>query len=104
MSDVEFGVVSTDGTVQHADADRINRSSTAFDRELEYAEKAGTHLWIAVAGHRLSDAQAKRVANGSDEPVIMDLENLAIMGISCYRCEEPLNRRLIDRRCPGDPA
>ena len=104
MSDVGFGVVSTDGTVQHADPGRINRSNATFQQALDYAEKAQTHVWIATAAHLVSDAQAKRLANGSDEPVIMDLENLAVMGIGCYRCEEPLNPRLVDRRCPGDPS
>lgn len=104
MSDVEFGVVSTDGTVQHADGDRVGRANDAFQRHIDYAVKSQTHLWIAVAAHRISDGLAKRVARGSDEPVVMDLENLAVMGISCYICEEPLNPRILDRRCPGDPS
>jgi hypothetical protein len=103
MSDAGFGLVSTDGTVQHVDPGRLGRANDSFQKDIDYALASQSHLWIAMAAHRITPALAKRIAEGSTEPVVMDLENLAVMGVSCYVCEEPLNRKLVDRRCPGDP-
>jgi len=81
--------------------DRIKGADERFDRSVSYAVKAQEHLWVAIASYALSDATVKGIATG--EPASLDVENLAGVQIGCYVCEQALDRRLVGRRCPGEP-
>lgn len=84
--------------------ERMKGSRARFERAISYAIKAREHLWIAVASYMLADATAKGLATG--EPGLspsLDVENLAGVEVGCYVCEQALDRRLVGRRCPGEP-
>lgn len=88
----------------HVSSDQAERKDEVFERHLATAEKAGTHLWIAIQSHSISDKVAEQVAKGTAENVIMDYESLLNLGFGCYRCEQPLTKQTFYRRCPGDPG
>lgn len=92
------------GVRQFLPGDRVQAVRDRFDAKLSYAEKAGDHLWIAIVSYVLGDADAKGIASG--DPTVtptLDNENLADISMGCYRCEQPLERRLVGKRCPGEP-
>lgn len=64
----------------------------------------GEHLFIITVAYRLGDAAIKEIGEGrKPEPGYLDREN--IMGppqAGCYKCEQPLTRRLIHRKCTGE--
>lgn len=98
------GLTPGDVTRIFVPASRVEAADARFERTLSYAEKAGDHVWVAIASYVLSDATAKGVATG--DPTVqpsLDVENLAGVQIGCYRCEQALERRLVGKRCPGDP-
>lgn len=74
----------------------------AVDKIPEYDKRKREHYWIATVAYHIADpAEAMRPDNG---PVMMDLENLVHVGpIGCFHCEEPWDRYLHFRKCPGDP-
>jgi len=93
-----------DGTVQLLTADRAERAAAAFGKEVEYAEKAETHVWIVTVAHRITDDRARAAVTGTgDGPILLDAESVSVSGIGCYRCEQELTQRLIGKRCKGDP-
>lgn len=100
--DVEIEVVGT-GVQQFVAGERLARASAAFDREVEYAKKSESHLWIVALAHRLSTAQARLMVEGRSEDVPLDAESLVVSGTGCYICETPLSARLLNRRCKGEP-
>jgi hypothetical protein len=62
-------------------------------------DRPGEHLWVMFAIYRVNPA----AWNGED--VLLDEENLATAGqIGCYVCEQPYEKRLTYRRCPGRPT
>lgn len=84
--------------------DRVERAAKAFDATLSYAEKAGDHVWMAMAAYGLTDQAAKAVATGDPSyTASLDVENLRVLTVGCYRCEQALSARLVGRRCPGEP-
>jgi len=83
--------------------DRLERADERFEAQISYATKAQEHLWIAIASYVLSDATAKGIATDSAETPSLDIENLAGVQIGCFICERALDRRLVGRRCPGEP-
>jgi len=84
--------------------ERLEGADRRFEAKISYATKAQEHLWIAIASYALSEATVKGIA--TNEPGLtpsLDLENLAGVQIGCYVCEQALDRRLVGRRCPGEP-
>lgn len=66
-----------------------------------YDPRSGDHLWITMAVYRI-DPVAMTADDGV--PVHLDNENLISVGaMGCYYCEQPYERRLLCRRCPGNP-
>lgn len=63
----------------------------------------GEHLFVVTVAYRIGDAAIRAIGEGRDPGAsFLDQEN--IMGppqAGCYKCEQPLNRRLIHRKCTG---
>lgn len=91
------------GMKQDVPSDRVEKAMVKFLKDLDYAEKSQTHLWTAIAHYSLSDEAAKRIVNDPSEQVILDTENLGGVNIGCFVCEEPLDARLVGKRCQGEP-
>lgn len=91
------------GVQQFVAGERLARASAAFDRDVEYATKSGSHLWIVALAHRLSTDQARLMTEGRSDAVPLDAESLVVSGTGCYICETPLSARLLNRRCKGEP-
>lgn len=99
------GVVVSGGVRQHVSPERVETIQVRFDRELGYAEKAQTHIWSVMTIHQLSDQMALAMTTeGAEAEPLLDLETLRSIQVGCYRCEEPLNRRLVGKRCQGEPG
>jgi hypothetical protein len=91
------------GMVQTVAVDPMERR---METALRMAEKTGDHLWIAAVVHGLSDKAAKEISttpDGGTPETIMDAETIMGIEFGCYRCEKPLEARLVGRRCPGEP-
>ena len=73
-----------------------------MDKEIEYAVKAGEHLWTAIVTY-LSSKQALRDNYENNQPLNMDSENLLQVHVGCFICEEPFEPKMLDRRCKGQP-
>lgn len=94
-----------DALHQFVSPERVVKASQRVDREMAYAEKAGTHVWMAMASYFLSDDVARTMATGRGQATpTLDTENLALVVAGCFRCEEPLRAGLVGRRCPGEPT
>jgi len=87
------------GDEQFLDRGMLVAREDKMDRAIEYAIKSQSHLWTATACHQLTE---KRLA-GPLEGLQLDGESLLMVVIGCYICEEPFKRRLLLRRCPGEP-
>lgn len=80
----------------------------AIDRKFEanrsYALKSETHFWQAIVSYQLSDETAKAIASedASIQP-IFDLETLSTLSFGCLICEQAIDRKLVGKRCPGEP-
>ena len=61
----------------------------------------GEHLWVAVAAFRVS---AQSLRGRVTDTINLDRENLAVIDVGCYVCEQPWSERLSYRRCPGEPT
>ena len=61
----------------------------------------GGHVWTAMAVFRLADDDAPKAAAGVR--VDLDHENLAMLQVGCFACEELWSERLRYRRCKGEP-
>lgn len=69
------------------------------DRVPEYDPRSGEHFWTAIVMFRIADPGK---AHRSPEPVIMDRENLVLVGpIGCYFCEKLYVKGMEHRRCSG---
>lgn len=91
-------------TRQFVSGDYAQAAQGRFDQKLTHAERAGDHVWVAIASYGLSDDLAKAIVVGDPEAQpILDSENLAGIHFGCYRCERALERRLVGRRCAGEP-
>lgn len=93
-------VITSDGSTVRVDQGHRGMGPDAMDAAMAYAVKAQEHLWVATACHRLSAAALDRM---DSEPLHFDAESLIATGIGCYVCEEPWEKRLTRRRCPGEP-
>lgn len=95
--------VTGSGVTQQVTSGRAQSAEERFDAEMGYAEKAKTHLWIFIVTHRLTDQRAKEIAAGDASATLLDVETIGVTGVGCYRCEQPLEARLVGKRCPGEP-
>lgn len=98
------GLQPGDATRVFVSADRLEGADERFEKSITYATKAHEHLWVAIASYVLADATIKGIATG--EPGLtpsLDIENLAGVQIGCFICEQALDRKLVGRRCPGEP-
>jgi hypothetical protein len=91
------------GLTQHVTGDRQQAAARRFEGLEEYAEKAEAHLWIVNVTHTITDDLARRIAREPGTEPLLDAESVAFVTVGCYRCEEPLAARLLDRRCKGEP-
>lgn len=98
------GFVPT-GDLQRVDPDRILNAEQAGNRDVEYALKSRTHLWIVTVAHKATDQLLDAFDGKDGAQPILDAETLWMRpAASCFVCEQPYARRLRHRRCPGDPS
>lgn len=69
--------------------------------DIEYAQKAGDHYWVAVASYAIADPTTLADPAGN---VNLDREHLLGLALGCYICEAPYDPRLLRRRCKGTPS
>jgi hypothetical protein len=63
---------------------------------------AGAHVWVAVVMYRLSTESAEAAMTATAQ-VHLDMENLALINVGCYLCEQPWSAQTARRRCSGEP-
>lgn len=73
-----------------------------LEKEVNYREKAGLHLWHSIAMYMHTDENVLAAYEGRDQ-VIMDIENIMAIHVVCFICEEPFDPALMKRRCKGTP-
>jgi hypothetical protein len=72
---------------------------TAKDRVPDYDPVKQQHLWVAIITYEVTPAKWER------EQVHLDMENMLMPpSIGCFYCEEPYQKRLLYRRCPGEKS
>lgn len=72
-------------------ADRLGQA-------IDYGAKSGTHVWVATALYLVSGETLD-----SPDKLLLDRENLAQILVGCFACEQAFDKRLLKRRCPGEP-
>lgn len=75
------------------DADRIERRTAAL---VAAAELSGRHVWAVLTAFACPDPEAGAAVLSPDNM-------LSFPQVGCFRCERPYERRLLLRRCPGEP-
>jgi hypothetical protein len=91
-------------TTSRITPDRQQRMTERLDADMARAEAHDEHVWIVAAAFRISGDLAARLAAGEDTGALLDAENLVSLSPGCFRCEEPLTPRLLNRRCRGEVA
>jgi len=76
----------------------IEFEAAGIDRQELLVPKGKEHIWIATAVYRLGDKELS-----SDKTFHMDMENLVMTMFGCFVCEQPFQKRLVYRDCPGEP-
>lgn len=90
------------GVRQHVGGEQLAKINDRYTREYAWAAKAQRHLWVATCAYVLTE---HAVANMTEEPVNLDVENLlSSPAVGCFICEEPYSQRIRHRKCPGDPS
>lgn len=64
----------------------------------------GEHVWITVVAYRLSAEQARAAHRQADNPIHLDMENIASVSTGCFICEQPYTERESYRKCKGEPS
>lgn len=59
----------------------------------------GRHRWIATAMYAMSDTAAAHAFD--DTPKFMDAENLVMVAMGCFDCEQPLTPAIRGSECPA---
>lgn len=95
-------MTANDGTVQRVDPNRLAQAERRLDEQMALAEARGEHVWVVAAAFSITAETARKMARGEDPAPLLDAENLLSLSPGCFRCEEPLTRRLLDRRCRGE--
>lgn len=94
---------TNDGRVVRVSPDRLDTANQRLSELEEQAKARGEHLWVVTSAFSISDDVARWLADGEDPAPLLDHENLLSMAPGCFICEEPLTRRLYNRRCRGEP-
>lgn len=80
----------------------LQRANVQFSRDIEYAQRSQSHLWTAMVTYKVSQSSAEKIVKGEGEPMF-DYENLVMLNLGCFICEEPMDQKIMHRRCPGEP-
>ena len=64
------------------------------------AKVPGQHRWIATAGYVL-DMNQVYATRDPDMPKFLDEENLFMISVGCYDCEQPIGVIEPDSHCPA---
>lgn len=90
---------------------KIEAMHQRYDRELDYALKARSHLWAVMSMYKLTDAEVRAMAESADAGELRrdavptsSPDRILSVTVGCYICEQQLDRRLIFRTCPGEPV
>jgi hypothetical protein len=59
------------------------------------------HVWVAMAVFRVS---AESLRGVTADQVNLDRENLAIIEVGCYVCEQGWSEQRSYEKCPGEPT
>lgn len=84
--------------------DRQERMQRRLDEMTAEAERTQAHIWIVSAAFGISYATAARIAKGEPAGSLLDGESLLTVAAGCFRCEQPLTRRLLGQPCPWEPS
>lgn len=98
-SDLTDGIIGL-GIQQEATPHQQLTKADLFTAELNYARKSHTHLFVATAAYVLSEETLRDMETS---PPLFDLENLRQVLIGCFVCEEPYDKRMLKRKCSGEP-
>lgn len=90
----------TTGPEQEVSGSRVERLREEFTKEVDYAVKSKTHLWIVTTIHVTSGEKLAAIHAGT-ESGHLDAESLRNVLYGCYICEEPYAARLEKRKCKG---
>lgn len=60
----------------------------------------GKHRWIATAGYVMTEPQVA-AADDADTIKFLDQENLFLLAIGCFDCEQPLGQIEFGSTCPA---
>lgn len=101
------GRLTDTGMAMEVTPARQASAGTALEAAEDYARKSQTHLWLLLITYKVPDAflDAQDGLKPKDDPTAI-LDPDAILGVPalvCYLCEQPYDRRLRHRRCPGEP-
>lgn len=103
MTEPQWGLRDS-GVKQRLDPEQLTKIDQRIEKDLEYAYKSQTHFWQAIVTHKLSDTAAKAIAtNDINYQPNFDLESLSSLSFGCLICEQALDRKLVGKRCPGEP-
>lgn len=99
MTEPELNVTDA-GIMQEVAPEQQLTKRDLFMAELNYAAKAHTHLWVATAAYVLTEDTLRDMETESPN---LDTENLRQVGIGCFICERPYDKRELKRKCNGQP-
>lgn len=85
-----------------SDPFRVKIPDSVVNNDLIEDPGPGHHLWITTVAFRVSAATVAAVKAGTElGPQNLDHENVLTIGMGCYKCEQPLTRRMLYRDCKG---
>jgi hypothetical protein len=74
--------------------------TTMVNRLPDFDPRTGDHLWMVLAGFRVTPDQWQ----DKTHMPMLDRENLLTITVpGCYYCEQPWTKLLASRRCKGEP-
>lgn len=89
---------------------RVQEMHERYDREVGYALKSQSHLWGVMSLYQLDEAEVLRMVAADKAGELRrsavpesDPDRLLSVTVGCFICEQPLDARLLSRRCPGEP-
>lgn len=89
----------------------VEKMHARYDRELEYAIRARTHLWGAFVMYRLRDPEVELMIRSAEASTLSsaavpgrDDDRILTVQVGCLVCEQEPDSRNIHRACPGDPT
>jgi hypothetical protein len=92
------------GDRQEVTPDRQLKAEEQLERDLDYAVKSETHLWIVTMAHRATDQLLDAQDGRTTDTPMLDTDTLLMRpAVGCYVCEQVYEPRLRRRKCPGEP-